>query len=405
MESRIWIALAAVLACAAALQASNETDDALLRRYVQDAHLDTAELIAKNGYPAETHTVTTEDGYIITFHRIPYGKAGPSRNRPVVFLQHGLMCSSGVWVLAGSEKSPGFILADAGYDVWIGNTRGNLYARKHVSLKPTDRRFWQFSWHENGYYDLPAQIDYALQRTGQSSLYYMGHSMGTTSFYAMASSRPEYNKKIRAHFSLAPVAFMSNLKSPLLRVMSTFQHSLDTLLNLMGNGEFMPSSAFIASVSAIACHDNSMIKELCSNMLFLACGFNKQQFNITLLPIITGHAPAGSSTFQLIHYSQGMWSGKFRRYSYGTVKNLLTYGSLNAPDYDLSKITAPVYLHWSSNDWMAAVKDVKELESKLPNVKESRQVPDPKFNHLDFMWAIDVKPLLFDAILAQMKKH
>ena len=26
------------------------------------------------GYPAETHWVTTDDGYILTIHRIPYGK-------------------------------------------------------------------------------------------------------------------------------------------------------------------------------------------------------------------------------------------------------------------------------------------------------------------------------------------
>ena len=34
-------------------------------------------MIAKMGYPAETHTVTTEDCYILTMHRIPYGKKSP----------------------------------------------------------------------------------------------------------------------------------------------------------------------------------------------------------------------------------------------------------------------------------------------------------------------------------------
>nr|CAD7410797.1 unnamed protein product [Timema cristinae] len=63
------------------------------------------ELIAKKGYPAETHTVTTEDGYILTLHRIPYGKSGPSNNRPAVFVQHGLLCSSDAWVIMEPEKS------------------------------------------------------------------------------------------------------------------------------------------------------------------------------------------------------------------------------------------------------------------------------------------------------------
>jgi hypothetical protein len=48
-------------------------------------------------------------------------------------------------------------------------------------------------------------------------------------------------------------------------------------------------------------------------------------------------------------------AGKFRRYDHGWFKNLLTYGQLSPPAYDLSKITAPVALHYSENDWLAAV--------------------------------------------------
>jgi pimeloyl-ACP methyl ester carboxylesterase len=66
--------------------------------------------------------------------------------------------------------------------------------------------------------DLPAVIDFILRTTAAQQIFYAGHSQGTTLFYVLCSEQPEYNSKIRAMFSLAPVAFMSHLKNPLLKL-------------------------------------------------------------------------------------------------------------------------------------------------------------------------------------------
>lgn len=118
------------------------------------------EIAIRHGYSAESYSVITEDGYMLNIHRIPCGRAGCDGIRQPVFLQHGILASSADWVLSGPEKALGFMLADLGYDVWLGNARGNTYSRHHVSMSNSDKKYWDFSFHEMAIYDLPAEIDF-----------------------------------------------------------------------------------------------------------------------------------------------------------------------------------------------------------------------------------------------------
>lgn len=123
-----------------------------------------------------------------------------------------------------------YLLAEAGYDVWLGNARGNYYSRTHVRLRPDaifNTDYWEFSWDEIGNIDLPTMIDYALEHTGQQRLHYIGHSQGTTSFFVMGSLRPDYNQKIISMHALAPVAFLANSGHLLLRALAQFSNPLD----------------------------------------------------------------------------------------------------------------------------------------------------------------------------------
>ena len=105
------------------------------------------EIVETRGYAIETHYVTTADGYILTMFRIP--SAASETVAPVVLLQHGLLDSSFTWVSNYADESLGYILSDAGYDVWFGNNRGNKFGRNHTTLDPDASPadgFWDFSW-------------------------------------------------------------------------------------------------------------------------------------------------------------------------------------------------------------------------------------------------------------------
>ena len=78
------------------------------------------------------------------------------KGAPAVFLQHGLFSSAEWWIMNGAS-SPAFILADAGYDIWLGNNRGSVYSRKNDHLNPDTQgaEFFDYSFFELGQYDVP----------------------------------------------------------------------------------------------------------------------------------------------------------------------------------------------------------------------------------------------------------
>lgn len=377
--------------------------DAALRKRKEDVPA----LIRKNGYPVETHKVTTEDGYILRLHRIPHGKRSPKKEgerRPAVLVQHGILSSSADWVLAIPEKALGFVLADAGYDVWMGNYRGNTYSRDHVRLNPNslfDSKFWIYSWDECGIYDIPAMIDLILKKTGHEQIHYLGHSMGTTGFMVMMNSKPEYGKKVIMANFLAPVAYMENTVSPI-RAITPFIHDIMKLVDTFGFHEFITNNFIVRTISRLTCNPNDIIQEFCSNFIFVLAGFDRDQMNYTMLPILSEHTPAGSNAMMLAHYGQQVRSGKFHRFDFGTKENLRRYGQSYPPEWHPENVTVPLALYWGPNDWFTADKDYERLLGKLPNIVDNYSIPLRHYSHIDFMYAVDNDKLLFPRLLQNM---
>ena len=108
-----------------------------------------------------------------------------------MFLQHGMSGCSVDFLI--DEESLGYALVSAGFDIWLGNVRGNRFSvtrDQACSPEMWDLNHWDHSWHEHAREDLPKMLTLVLKKTGHSCLDYVGHSMGTTMFFLMVSSYP-----------------------------------------------------------------------------------------------------------------------------------------------------------------------------------------------------------------------
>lgn len=124
-----------------------------------------------------------------------------------------------------------------------------------------------------------------------------------------------------------------------------------------------------------------------------------------MLPVIFGHMPAGCNMKQVNHYIQLVDNGRFCQYDYGSKDNMQRYGSPTPPDYPLEKITAPVGLYYTLNDYLSSEVDVQRLAKALPNVVENHLYPHKMWNHLAMTWGIHARELAHKRMLDVMKNY
>ncbi|CAG4983867.1 unnamed protein product [Colias eurytheme] len=355
--------------------------------------------IRSAGYPAERYDVTTSDGYILEVNRIPRGQnQHDARARPVVFMMHGLTGCSNSYVELGPRYAMGFNLADAGFDVWLGNARGVGNSRRHVSLNPDHRRqkfdFFDFSWEDIALYDLPAMIDFALQHTGQNRLHYIGHSQGGTVFLVLNSMRTEYNAKFASAHLLAGVGYQRHFPNPTLKRAASFTSSIHALAKTRGVVEIYGPDWTVTSEGIVS-------SSTCANT---TCSRDADLDQIIEEIIDGAELMAGSAVKQFAHYGQNINDRAFRRWYYSPTMNILKYGSATPPSYNLNRINVDVIMHYTLGDDLLDERDVLSMVNDLPR-GQARRVAKADFGHVDFVASSLVKSLVTDFIIDDLRRR
>lgn len=358
-----------------------------------DINLNSLQLIAKHRPAPQSHTVITEDGYLVNLFRIP-------RTGPAVLMVHGIGDSSDSWLVTSPSSSLAYQLADLGYDIWLYNARGNKYSKGHIKNLP-NKQYWDFSYEEMGTMDMPAVVDYIISNTRQPRLYYIGFSQGTTLFLIMCSVRPEYNEKIKQAVLLAPVAWLDNIRYPYIELFARNMNLFKSFLDTVGIYELFQNNELLKWFHARVCRDRVPERVLCELEYALSYGIkNFTNFNLERLPVIATHIPAGVSTRTFVHFFQIYLSKRFQRFDFGIERNMAMYSSAKPPEFNVSLITAPINLFLSDSDWFSTVKDTHKLRKMLPNIVsyvEFNQSLD--FTHLEFVYGKRTKGLINDSVI------
>lgn len=261
-----------------------------------------------NGFSAESHLTHTDDGFKLTIHRLDPEANGYKPNGKAVYLQHGLLMTSDVWcVMLNRDDNLPFRLCELGYDVFLGNNRGNKYSNKNSNYSASQKEFWDFSIDEFAMYDIPASINYILKLKEIDKLIYIGFSQGCSQILSSVSINLDLNEKIEKLILIAPATTPKKLSNWLINSIINFDPQL--IYMLFGRRILMKSVMFWRRIT----YPPMFVKliDIPNDILF---GWKSYNIDIMQKLISYYHLYSTTSVKCVVHWFQIIKSKKFQMY-------------------------------------------------------------------------------------------
>lgn len=385
--------------------------------------LDLCEVItSKNrsaGYKCECHNITTSDGFVLQTARIP-PRVGNGTKLPV-FLMHGFITSAVDWV---SQPETGdslpYMLSDAGYDVWLGNNRGNVFSVTNEKLDINSPDFWdKVDQDQMATIDVPTIIYYVLSQTGKPKLHWVGHSQGGGVLVFALAEDPSLSEVLATSALLAPGVHMANLHVPLLKTMVATH--LDQTWRAVGidipgvatHEHYFPGPDIEKILEYFTghtglCSAKNFSVALCNDLgkiLGISVG-DPNNLDPKTMATAYNMDPGGSSFHLVMHWAQRIRKDTLQKYDWGLAGNLKNYGRPTAPTYDLKKIKGVRLGMWTGlEDLYVTPKDIASFVEGMNADTFVLQKVLPTYAHFDFPWGKNAKTLLYPDVIDLLKQE
>jgi lysosomal acid lipase/cholesteryl ester hydrolase len=371
--------------------------DSLYRRDRKDLFVmlqDTCDLIKHFGHSCEEHVLFTEDGQLLTLFKIaPRETSG----RPPVLFLHGAMLSSDIWLIHRDEgKNLPLFLAANGYEVWLGNRRGNKYCGKHKSHGPGKADFWNWSLDEVALFDIPAMVGRVLSEYGKGmKCIIIGFSQGSAELMASLSLLPELNEKVGLAVGLAAITRPSStLSGP--SIISALIHGPPQLLSLIFGNKMMLASVLFWMDALPAPVYVKMIDSFLSLLFGWTCANIEYEDRLHMYMKLYSY----SSVKAIAHWFQMARSGRFQMFDESS-----SHAGSGRPGhlplaYPLRQIKSPLVLFNGEQDTLS---DPAYTRSCLGDCL-TEEIVIPLYEHLDFLMARNVDTAVFPRLLQILSK-
>uniref|UniRef100_A0A6G1S4L0 Gastric triacylglycerol lipase n=1 Tax=Aceria tosichella TaxID=561515 RepID=A0A6G1S4L0_9ACAR len=243
--------------------------------------------------------------------------------------------------------------------------------------------FWNFSLDEQAKYDLPATIDFVLEKTGKKKVHLVGLSCGGAIILLAHAENPKLAEKVGASVLWAPSVNLGSGSD----IVFQLSYIVPFTQGIVGPLPALFLNRPLQTIFQRYCKSSPQALRTCNLMYDSAYGRGASQS--TLGPIWWTNTFVSSPSNELKHLGQMAHTNLTCKFNYNTPKkNLEVYGQPSAPCYNFSRIETPnLFFYVSDDDRLVSVEDIDATLEQLSVSYHLEHISEEglHFSHLGYI--------------------